>query len=107
MSKRKAAISSSPRAVCATSGWNCTAKIGLSLCSMPATGELALAAVTTNPGGGASTWSPWLIQTAVSSPLAKPWKSRPPWTVTIARPYSRRLACTTCAPAIWAITCIP
>ena len=45
--------------------------MGFDVCSMPATGQLGLEAVSTYPGGGVSTWSPWLIQTVVSSPLAE------------------------------------
>lgn len=41
---------------------------------MPATGALALVAVTSNPGGAAATKSPWLAQTRIAS--GRPSNSR-------------------------------
>ena len=58
ISKRKFAMISPPRGVCATSGWNCTAWIGFVSWRIPALGELVLRAVTRYPRGGRSTWSP-------------------------------------------------
>ena len=46
-----------------------------------------MVAVTEKPAGAVSTWSPWLIQIVSTGP--RPRKSRPPETVTCARPYSR------------------
>ncbi len=42
-----------------------------------AAGQLALSPTTSKPAGSASTRSPWLIQTGISSPAAKPWNSSP------------------------------
>ena len=105
--KRKLAITSPPRGVCATSGWNWTPNSGFVSCSIPAMGEFSLLAVTVHPGGGSSTWSPWLIQTGVVAPGVNPRKSWPPSTRTSARPYSRRLAPTTRPPERCASNCIP
>jgi hypothetical protein len=57
-SNRKFEISSPPRGVCDTSGWNCTPWIGRLVCRIAAIGTEVLHAVTTYPGGGLSTWSP-------------------------------------------------
>ena len=56
---------SPPRGVWATSGWNSTPKIGRDSCWNPATGALALEAVTRNRGGACSIRSPWLAQTVM------------------------------------------
>src|SRR5690606_37962132 len=42
---------SSPRGVCATSGWNCTPKIGASSARNAATGRSDVEASVRNPGG--------------------------------------------------------
>ncbi len=55
---RKLPRISLPRGVWATSGWNWTPKSGLVSCSIAATGEFSLLAVTRHPGGASSTWSP-------------------------------------------------
>ena len=68
---------------------------------MAATGALPVAAVTLNPGGGAATLSPWLIQTAKppSALRAKPDNSREgPCTRTSAGPNSRFAEGTTAPP---------
>src|SRR6185312_15375081 len=73
---RKFSISSRPRGVCATSGWNCTPNIGRVSWRNAVTGLAPLRAVTVKPGGGDSTWSPWLIHASRHSPPSKPAKSR-------------------------------
>src|SRR2546421_204263 len=84
---RKLWMISRPRGVCATSGWNRIPKIGFISCWNPATGALALEAVTRNPGGGCSILSPWLAHTVMHASGAKP-ANRPvaSRTVTSARP---------------------
>ena len=75
---------------------------------MPATGALALVAVTRKWGGGDSIRSPWLAQTMMvacgSNPAKRPLFSR---TVTSARPYSRTVAGVAFPPESCATSCMP
>ena len=84
------------------------AEIGFESCWNPATGALALEAVTRNAGGGCSMRSPWLAHTVMhasgSKPANRPTASR---TVTSARPYSRWREGFTSPPARCATSCIP
>ena len=57
---------SAPRGVCTTSGWNCTAKNRRRGSSTAAKGHDGVEATGSNPGGRASTRSPWLIHTSSS-----------------------------------------
>ncbi|MDB4880751.1 MAG: hypothetical protein JWL60_2197 [Gemmatimonadetes bacterium] len=99
---------SPPRGVCATSGWNCTPWIGRDSCSNAATGLPSLEAVTRNPGGACSMWSPWLIHTVAPSSAVKPRNSAlGPAGAICARPYSRRPPRVTVAPCRCAMSCIP
>ena len=62
--------------------------------------------MTRNPGGGATTESPWLIQTVCSA--SSPAKSaESAASRAVARPYSRSLAAATSPPRACAIHCIP
>ena len=65
----------------------------------------AVVAVTENPAGADSTWSPWLIQIVSTGP--RPRKRRPPETFTCARPYSRPGALPTLPPKRCASHIIP
>ena len=105
---RKLARISPPRGVCATSGWNCTPQNLRAGAATAAAGQFALSPTTSKPAGSASTRSPWLIQTGISSPAAKPWNRSPAlFTRTVARPYSRRSAGTTLPPNDSAVSCTP
>ncbi len=105
--KTKLPIMSAPRTVCATSRWNCTPYTGRSSATKAAHGSPSVVARRRKPGGGSTTWSPWLIHTCVRSPAAKPAKiPSGSSTVTCARPYSRRPRSTT-PPSRWVMSCIP
>ena len=108
MPNRKLWRISVPRAVCATSGWNNTPNRGRVSCRIPATGALALTAVTRKPGGGAAILSPWLAHTVIMAPVSKPAKSPAFSRMAIsARPYSRSLDGVTAPPDRCASSCIP
>ncbi len=98
---------SPPRGVWATSGWNWTPNNGFSRCSKAAIGELSLDAVTVITGRG------HIDVISVAHPdrgflaCSEPWKSLPPFTVTFARPYSRRMRRSTRPPESCASTCMP
>jgi hypothetical protein len=99
-----------PCRVCATSGWNCTATSRRPESAMAATGLLAVRARQANPGGGASTVSPWLIQTgttpaaSASTPSKSASRAR---RRTSAGPYSRCSDGSTFPPSRAAIACMP
>ena len=74
--------------------------------SNAATGVERVEPITRKPFGGASTESPWLIQTVCSG--SSPAKSSESVaSVATARPYSRPLEGTTSPPPTCAIHCIP
>ena len=98
MSCRKCVSIAWPWAVCMTSGWNCTPASPRETSSNAATGAPFVAAVTTKPGGGTVTASPWLIHTcwAAGNP-----RSSTPGSVTLSavRPTSDPPVCATSPPS--------
>jgi len=69
MSKRKLDRISSPRGVCATSGWNCTQWIGFVRWRIAAIGTLGLDAVATYSGGVDSAVAAALVHKAIGDQL--------------------------------------
>jgi hypothetical protein len=99
---------SSPRSVCATSGWNSNAYKRRERSSMAATGAFALVAITAKPGGAEATRSPWLAHTRSSSGMAvKIGAVVLSLTRTSAWPYSRCGAGATSPPSAAVISCMP
>jgi hypothetical protein len=59
-----------PWGVCVTSGWNWTPRKGSELWRTAAKGQVSVEASVVSELCASSTWSPWLIQTAVRSGMA-------------------------------------
>ena len=95
-----------PRGVCSTSGWNWTAKKPRSRSSIAAIGVVSVDAVTSKPGGAATTLSRWLIQQLCSVGIS-PNSSAPPASRTGVLPNSPIPVLETVPPRALAIACIP
>jgi hypothetical protein len=102
---RKRSRRARPLGVWRTSGWNCRPKRAARTSSIAAIGVSSVAAVTTKPGGGVVTLSPWLIH-ATNSP-STPSNRLPPYELKTALPYSRLSARATSPPSSRASRCMP
>ena len=109
MLNRKLCKMRSPSSVWATSGWNCKAYMRRSTLARAAMSTFFVRAATTKPAGGATTLSPWDIQTVREPPSGRPAKSgTSARTVSSARPYSRSVEAAIAPPGWWwASSCMP
>ena len=75
---------------------------------MAATSRVGVRPVTVKPGGGASTLSPWLIQTLEGLRASRPSQSaQGALKVSSAGPYSRVRDWASCPPMFRARSCMP
>ncbi len=95
-----------PCGVCATSGWNCTAKNPRSRSSIAAIAVVCVTAVTVKPGGVRTTLSRWLIQHDCSAAMS-PNSRLPSARDTGVLPNSPRPVFPTSPPSAAAIACMP